>query len=928
MGYLLKEALKTLCGVNQWSYAVFWKIGRQNPKLLIWEECYYEPMTFSLPPQVSGSDPSEAPTGGWEAEDRVQMLIERMMTKAQISVVGEGIIGRAAFTGDHEWIVSMSYSGHAHPPEVVNEVHHQFSAGIQTVAVIPVPFHGVVQLGSSVAIMEHMGFVNDVKSLILQLACIPGALFSMRSAGKAGMLDYPGTLTAYPSGNCQVIGLESVMTSSCKDTSNSSRTSGLVGRSSPLITNTVDNLKTAASTSLTLEKAPSLAEFCSASIMKTSLSPRGEVDSGLVRAEVIPANLDVWLNQHAVACNLGNENRGQTALGRTNGTCSIFEPIKKKISAGVVPEKWTSFLNSTVTAQPGRNGCSIVDPCKTSDATQLLQNAKLLHEVTHPPRSISVSCSLSESVSRNLVGNASFHDGDFTKLEGIPLFNLSEQLLSGASDQRNHLMSTKHAQTELPSKKQRMVDDFSQQVMPPNYSNISLIEQKPEWARASEKLEGASKKVISTCNTYENASVQQLVRNDLFDILEADMTNDIIDGNLESLLTDGPYFDAHKSGAEASSVVNMPEAQTDLGSLSEGVSESGIFSMTAVDNLLDAVVSGTRPTSKQSSDDNVSCKTSATRISSSSVPSSSFLNNFNMLNKEHEDSRGSQKSLVKAGVSDSGSLMSGCSKNGAGTCSFSNSFYGSHISSWVGQGHSIKHDNNVSTGYSKRQDGMIKSNRKRLKPGENPRPRPKDRQMIQDRVKELREIVPNGAKCSIDALLERTIKHMLFLQSVSKHADKLKQIGGSKIINEEGRFLLKDNFERGATWAYEIGSQSMVHPIIVEDLNPPRQMIVEMLCEERGLFLEIADMIRGLGLTILKGVMETRNERIWARFAVEADRDVTRVEIFMSLVRLLEETMESSPSAANAIDGKTPMVCHPLTQATSIPVTGGHNVLQ
>lgn len=42
-----------------------------------------------------------------------------------------------------------------------------------------------------------------------------------------------------------------------------------------------------------------------------------------------------------------------------------------------------------------------------------------------------------------------------------------------------------------------------------------------------------------------------------------------------------------------------------------------------------------------------------------------------------------------------------------------------------------------------------------------------------------------------------------------------------------------------------------------------------MLCEERGFFLEIADLIRGLGLTILKGVMETRNDKIWARFAVE-----------------------------------------------------------
>jgi hypothetical protein len=42
-----------------------------------------------------------------------------------------------------------------------------------------------------------------------------------------------------------------------------------------------------------------------------------------------------------------------------------------------------------------------------------------------------------------------------------------------------------------------------------------------------------------------------------------------------------------------------------------------------------------------------------------------------------------------------------------------------------------------------------------------------------------------------------------------------------------------------------------------------------MLCKERGIFLEIADQIRGLGLTILKGVMEVRKDKVWARFAVE-----------------------------------------------------------
>lgn len=49
-----------------------------------------------------------------------------------------------------------------------------------------------------------------------------------------------------------------------------------------------------------------------------------------------------------------------------------------------------------------------------------------------------------------------------------------------------------------------------------------------------------------------------------------------------------------------------------------------------------------------------------------------------------------------------------------------------------------------------------------------------------------------------------------------------------QIINKEGGLLLKDNFDGGATWAYEVGSQSMVCPIIVEDLSPPRQMLVEV----------------------------------------------------------------------------------------------------
>lgn len=41
-----------------------------------------------------------------------------------------------------------------------------------------------------------------------------------------------------------------------------------------------------------------------------------------------------------------------------------------------------------------------------------------------------------------------------------------------------------------------------------------------------------------------------------------------------------------------------------------------------------------------------------------------------------------------------------------------------------------------------------KNSKKRARPGESCRPRPRDRQLIQDRIKDLRELVPNGAKVS------------------------------------------------------------------------------------------------------------------------------------------------------------------------------------
>jgi hypothetical protein len=55
---------------------------------------------------------------------------------------------------------------------------------------------------------------------------------------------------------------------------------------------------------------------------------------------------------------------------------------------------------------------------------------------------------------------------------------------------------------------------------------------------------------------------------------------------------------------------------------------------------------------------------------------------------------------------------------------------------------------------------------------------------------------------------------------------------GSVLNDNSHGVVLKDNpsggSNGGATWAYEVAGQTMVCPIIVEDLAPPSQMLVEV----------------------------------------------------------------------------------------------------
>ncbi|KAI9116193.1 hypothetical protein K1719_013123 [Acacia pycnantha] len=176
--------------------------------------------------------------------------------------------------------------------------------------------------------------------------------------------------------------------------------------------------------------------------------------------------------------------------------------------------------------------------------------------------------------------------------------------------------------------------------------------------------------------------------------------------------------------------------------------------------------------------------------------------------------------------------------------------------------------------------------KKRARTGNTTRPRPRDRQLIMDRMKELRELVPDGAKCSIDNLLDRTIKHMLYLREVTNQAEKLKKIENQEVTEFKKQKITGNH--AGRSCAIDFGSELQVCPIVIEDLECPGHMLIEVICSEHGLFLEIAQLIRQLELTILKGVLESSSSTAWARFIVKVPRGFHRMDVLCPLLHLLQ----------------------------------------
>lgn len=437
------------------------------------------------------------------------------------------------------------------------------------------------------------------------------------------------------------------------------------------------------------------AAFQSSNSTPIRISPH-QLMNRVAKAEVIPSNSDMWnMNQNA-------------SLYTSRSTLDLPSGISSNLNRGSINRTEPKILSET-----GNQGYfGNIKPISGLDS---VSDTKW---VAHG------NITSKNPASRELK-NVSFSKMEVYSSDSLAHFATSSLLAYGSSS-KDQATDTKFGRSGSNASKgereQNMVQ--ARDIPLPQYAAVipGFVED--------ERKENLGGRIPSVSNTrYEDSYVQTESGDDLFDVLGADFKSKLFNNCWTSSLSNWDKNNLLSS---------------EIYSTSQGNSESGIFSSTNTDHLLEAVVSKANPSMNQCIiDDDVSCKTTLTNASSSSAPSTSLpYGRLGFSDHVKGELFGVPKYLAKAAK-----LMSSCSKEESGTYSQGSSIYGSQISSWVEKDHQKgKQSNSVSTGYSKKPEETGKTNRKRLKPGENPRPRPKDRQMIQDRVKELREIVPNGAK--------------------------------------------------------------------------------------------------------------------------------------------------------------------------------------
>ncbi|XAR55180.1 hypothetical protein NMG60_11030600 [Bertholletia excelsa] len=758
------QALESLCLNNGWSYGVFWGFDQRNSLLLTMGDAYYEA--------------------------QMGVVIDNMLL--QVHMLGDGLVGQAAFTKRHQWIFVDDHGGGHNVLGCLQkqdifmddpDIHCQFSSGIKTIAIISVEPCGVVQFGSTQKIPERMDFVDQTKRMFREIKIGNSSMLSenIPSSSYSGLSELVASLLS--TGNPFPWNQKSGQGASSRNYMRTPCSSTDLPYSSPFTHGTP------------LQLARPEAPFKFSNIVNTMQEQHLQSTSSFNFSTAPSPSISTGNSGQSILTSTEQQLPSQRMFMGSKGGPTTFQGLFQAGDFTITPSNFCSLdkYSLWIDPTPGPNHHNQL-------ATPFNENVSQARGIT--------------------------------------------SILSGLNGAQ-YLTNTP-------------VSHPSNNSVKSSFTIISNTEDDQKFLNGS----GVEKLLFDSLGAgFEWGQAE----NFLDDILMPEVSGGHLDFSTDnSEFIPGPHV--------GSSTVNL---------------QGSLFSKLGLPPCLDDGA-----------------------VSANSVVSSGFGDELSSASKRRMEtcSVGGDK------MQPTSSHCSGGNTNSMQPIHKPESVHDrkpkndvilkSEEGSYIDDSYSITCGSSVESQPRKSKESA-KVSKKRAKPGS--RPEPKDRRQIRERLMELRKLIPNGPKMSIDSLLAQTIKHMLFLQSVTKHAEELKQAHAEKtcIIDQDREAVLRQNFYSGdcTMLTSEGGAQAMVDPVHVKDLRLPGQKLIQMLCEEKGFFLEIVNIIQGFGLTILKGVMEVKENKIWACFIVEAEENmhVTKEEIYMFLHQFLYQKGTSETSVTGQI---------------------------
>lgn len=569
-------------------------------------------------------------------------------------------------------------------------------------------------------IAEDIGFVNGVMSLIAELGCVPGVLRSVnQEANELSSKDGIPLFSGYSSSQdttmleSNMMGASSFFADGLSYVGCSAQTSAfdshmpfrLVGEVQDGMQSSTAACQSSSSSSFHTKPYDCHEGAKISEANKFDFLFPSQFMSGVAKAEVIPSNSAAQMNRYS-PMNITRSIEDLSFCSSSTLSHASMRCMERKILSENASEgHFIKPVPPGIQVPKAKTNSGLRSSCNEDDSKAASETVTSVHTTSSGLKNMSLSKK-----------ETSFSDFGHN-LRTNPLLAYS----SGANDLHTN---AKFERGELGHCKEEM-----------NQSNV--LTDEVSLMQNTGKLKVAEAHFVGDSQSGD----------DLFDILGADFKDKCWKS----------YLNVQSTAMDSCGTIDFPSksnlASSQMYSSNQGKSDSGIFSFSSAGHLLDAVVSKVQPFTKE--DDN-SCGTSLIDTSSSSVPNA--LLPYGRIGGSDDvkgDLLGMLKCTAKASMICSSSVMTMSLKEDSGMYGQGGSTY----DPWIERGHNIRQSNSAPTGYSTKPHEASKTTRKRLKPGENPRPRPKDRQMIQDRVKELREIVPNGAKVTHPLSMTHTHTH-------------------------------------------------------------------------------------------------------------------------------------------------------------------------